>query len=127
MGRYALSKSRILRARDDFHAAFNARVKEARGPLIIFSRPNDLPHPRMGIQTSRRVGNAVHRNRIRRLLREAFRLMQHDFPRGYDWVVVVRPHDPLMLADYQRILSAALVKLHNAWERRQKATKGDDE
>jgi ribonuclease P protein component len=52
------------------------------------------------------------------LLREAFRLMQHDFPRGYDLVIVVRAHEPLMLADYQKILSGAAVKLHNVWQRR---------
>lgn len=67
----------------------------------------------MGIQTGRRVGSAVRRNRIKRLLREAFRLMQHDFPRGYDLVIVVRPHEPLILAEYQRILSALMVKVHN--------------
>ena len=44
--------------------------------------------------------------------------MQHDLPRGYDLVVVVRPHEPLLLADYQRILSSAAVKLHGVWSRR---------
>ena len=51
-------------------------------------------------------------------VRESFRLMQHDLPRGYDFVVVVRPHDPLMLADYQRLMSGMFVKLHGAWQRR---------
>jgi ribonuclease P protein component len=115
-----------LRARADFHAVFEARVKESRGPLAIFARPNDLPHARIGIQTSRRVGTAARRNRIKRLLREAFRHMQHDFPRGYDLVIVVRPHEPLLLADYQRLLSAAVVKLHNAWIRRQRGTGAEE-
>jgi ribonuclease P protein component len=44
--------------------------------------------------------------------------MQHDLPRGYDFVVVVRPHEPLMLADYQRLLSALVVKLHRKWGER---------
>ena len=113
---YTLPKSHILRSRHDFNAVFGARVKQARGPLLIFARPNDRPHPRIAIQTSVRVGTAVRRNRIRRLLREAFRLMQHDLPRGYDVVIVVRPHEPLMLADYQRLLSGGLVKLHQVWE-----------
>ena len=65
-----------------------------------------------------RVGIAVRRNRIRRLLREAFRLMQHDFPRGYDLLIVVRPHEPLLLADYQKALSGAGAKLHQTWSRR---------
>jgi ribonuclease P protein component len=117
---HTLPKSHTLRAPRDFDAVFAARVKESRGPLTILARPNDLPHARLAIQTSRRVGNAVRRNRIRRLLREAFRLMQHDLPRGrgYDLVIVVRPHEPLILADYQRLLSGMIVKLHNAWQRR---------
>ncbi len=109
---YTFPRSHRLRSRADFHAVFEARIKESRGPLTINALPNDMPHPRMGIQISRRVGTAVRRNRIKRLLREAFRLMQHDFPRGYDLVVVVRAHEPLILAEYQRILSALLVKLH---------------
>ena len=40
---------------------------------------------------------------------------------GYDLVVVVRGHEPLPLAEYQRLLSGAAVKLHNAHQRRQRA------
>ena len=39
------------------------------------------------------------RNRIRRLIRESFRLLQHDLPRGYDFVVTLRPHEPLAQAE----------------------------
>jgi ribonuclease P protein component len=101
-----------LRSKRDYDAVFDARTRESRGPLSVGARPNDLPHCRFGMSVSRKVGTAVRRNRIRRLLREAFRLMQHDLPRGYDLVVVVRPHEPLILAEYQRLLSAMAVKLH---------------
>jgi ribonuclease P protein component len=115
---YGFPKLLHLRSPAEFEAVYHPRMRESRGPLTIYALPNSLGHPRLGLSTSRKVGNAVRRNRIRRLLREAFRLLQHDFPRGYDIVIVPRPHEPLLLADYQRILSAALVKLHNAWEKR---------
>lgn len=104
---------------------FDARTRESRGPLTGHARPNDLPHARLGMSVNRKVGNAVKRNRIRRLIRESFRLMQHDFPAGYDLVVVVRPHPPLALAEYQRLLSGIMVKLHNLWRGRGKPVDRD--
>jgi hypothetical protein len=52
------------------------------------------------------------------MLREAFRLMQHDFPRPYDLVIVVRPHEPIALAEYQGLMVQLVTKLHQAWEAR---------
>jgi ribonuclease P protein component len=118
--RHTFPKSLHLRSPVEFAAVYDAKVRESRGPVLVYALPNELGFPRLGLSTSRKVGTAVRRNRIRRLLREAFRHMQHDFPRGYDLVVVVRPHEPLPLAEYQRILSGTAVKLHNAWQRRQR-------
>jgi ribonuclease P protein component len=115
---YALPKSRHLRLPAEFSAVYEAKTRESRGPLTVYAMPNGLRNPRLGMSVSRKVGTAVRRNRIRRLIRESFRLLQHDLPQGYDLVIVVRPHEPLMLADYQKILSAVLVKLHNTWSKR---------
>ena len=116
--RHTFPKSRRMRLPAEFSAVYEARVRESRGPLTVYARPNDLPHPRLGLSVSRKVGTAVRRNRIKRRVRESFRLLQHDLPQGYDLLVVVRPHEPLLLADYQKLLSAMLVKLHNTWTRR---------
>jgi ribonuclease P protein component len=118
---YSFGRDKRLSGKLRFAAVFDARVRESRGPLTIYALPNTLQHPRLGISISRRVGSAPRRNRIKRMIREAFRLMQHDFPRGYDVVVVPRPHDPLILAEYQRILGGALVKLHASWLKRERA------
>lgn len=104
---------------------YGARVRKARGPLTVFARPNELAHPRLGLSIGRRVGKAVARNTVKRRLREAFRHVQHDLPRGYDVVVTVIPHVPLMLADYQRLLTACLVALHQEWEKRAAREKGN--
>jgi ribonuclease P protein component len=115
---YRYTKSHRLAGRGVFKGVMDRRVKDNRGPLTIFAAPNELGHPRLGISIGRPVGTAVVRNRIKRLLREAFRHLQHDFPRGYDLVVLVRRHQPLLLADYQRALSGAMVKLHKRWSER---------
>jgi ribonuclease P protein component len=112
---YRYSRKLRLQHSLEFQAVYAGKVRESRGPLTVFAIPNDLGHPRLGLSVGRKVGTAPKRNRIKRLLREAFRLMQHDLPRGYDLVINVRPHDVALLADYQRMLSAAVVKLHAKW------------
>jgi ribonuclease P protein component len=116
--RYTFRPAHRLRLPREFSAVYEARTRETRGPLTVYALPNELSHPRLGMSVSRKVGTAVRRNRIRRLIRESFRLLQHDLPQGYDLVVVVRPHEPLMLAEYQKLLSALVVKLHRAWQAR---------
>jgi ribonuclease P protein component len=123
---YTFPKShRLVHARE-FDAVYAAKVRESRGPLTVFAMPNELGHPRLGLSVPRRVGTAPKRNRIKRLLREAFRLLRHDWPRGYDLVVNVRPHETALLADYQRMLSGMMVRLHKTWERRQAESKDEE-
>jgi len=115
---YTFPKSHRLSGRLQFSAVFDAKVRESRGPLTMYALPNDIGHARLGISISRRVGTAPRRNRIKRLLRESFRLLQHDLPRGYDLVIVVRPHEPLILAEYQKLLMALVLRVHRAWKKR---------
>jgi ribonuclease P protein component len=121
--RLTFPRSRRLHSREDFSAVYDAKVRESRGPLLIYARPNALPYPRLGMSTSRKVGAAPRRNRIRRLIREAFRHLQHDLPPGYDLLVVLRPHEPLGGDKYRELLSSAAKALHATWERRANAAK----
>jgi ribonuclease P protein component len=121
--RYRFTHAHRLHGAPAFSAVFAARARKVVGPLVVHAKPNDLHHPRLGLSVPRRVGNAVVRNRIKRLLREAFRLLQHDFPHGYDVVVAVRPSEPSAtptLADYQRMLFNALRSLHLQWQHRRR-------
>ena len=59
--------------------------------LYAFPREEDAEGPRLGLSVSRRVGGAVERNRVKRVLREAFWEEAERLPSGSDYVVVARP------------------------------------
>jgi ribonuclease P protein component len=100
-----------IRTRREFDAIFVRKQRAFEGPLGMYAAENSLPYCRMGIVMSRRVGTAVRRNRIKRMLRESFRLCQHSLPPGFDLLVVPRPHEPLSLEDYKTLFTALARKV----------------
>ncbi len=83
---------RVLAA-GDFARVFAARRTAAAGSIVLHACPaaHDPTAVRLGLSVSRRVGNAVVRNRWKRRLREAFRVVRPRLPPGNDFVIVVRP------------------------------------
>lgn len=88
----------------DFKRAYDLRLRRDLGFASMLGAPNGLGHPRLGISISRRVGTAVKRNRIKRLIREAFRLSQHALPAGVDLILQVRPHETRTREAYQQAM-----------------------
>jgi ribonuclease P protein component len=80
-----------LRKKAEYDQVFGRRCSASDAVLVVYARENGLPHPRLGMVVSRRLGNAVARNRWRRLLREAFRLNRPRLPPDVDLVIVPRP------------------------------------
>lgn len=58
--------------------------------LVVYCRKNGLDYNRLGLTTGTKLGHAVVRNRIRRRIREAYRLSESSYALGYDIVVVAR-------------------------------------
>lgn len=106
-----------LSGRRAFADVFAARCRKTVGPLTVHGCANELAYLRIGLSVPRRAGNAVKRNRFKRLLREAFRLCRHEWPVGYDMVVLVRPHEPLTLVEYQRVLAQAVRAVDAQWRK----------
>jgi ribonuclease P protein component len=79
-----------LRSRGQFERVFKTGERfDGEGFLLIAAR-NDVGRGRLGLAVSRRIGNAVARNRVRRLLREAFR-QQPERGTAVDLVIVAKP------------------------------------
>ncbi|MFZ9881790.1 MAG: ribonuclease P protein component [Phycisphaerales bacterium] len=120
--RLRFRRSQRIRGQGSFRQVVHARGRYDVKVLSFHALPNSGTTHRLGISIGRKVGTAARRNRIKRLLRESFRLTQAEHPSGapgpYDLVVVVRPHEPLTLAEYRAHMLAAFAHLDAAWRRR---------
>jgi ribonuclease P protein component len=98
-----------------FNLVYGEGRRTRQGPLVVHARPNDCGHPRLGLSVSKKVGNAVDRNRVKRRLRDAFRHLQDQLPGSYDLVITVQPHDVRSRPDCLQLLQHAAEKLHRKW------------
>lgn len=123
--RYPFPKSHHLRKGAEFDAVYAAKCAKRVGPLRVHGKPNDLGHARLGLSIGRRVGDAAVRNRLKRMLREAFRHLQHELPGAYDLVVVGYAHEPLTGEDYRRLLGDAAARIDREWRKRKQREQDD--
>jgi ribonuclease P protein component len=99
-------KSSRLHRQSDFRRVQSRGRRHTSGPLTIFVMPSE--RSRLGVRTPRAVGSAPRRNKIKRLLREAFRTSDVLTMASVDLLVIVRAHEPMSLADYRAALLGAL-------------------
>ena len=88
MKRYFFKKSQRLLSNDEFKVVLARNCCVSNELVKLYIAENALGSPRLGISVSKACGNAIVRNRLKRLAREAFRLEQHNIPGGYDYLLI---------------------------------------
>jgi ribonuclease P protein component len=89
--KYSLSKNKRLSSNNQFKAILADGYSARDGLLILYMRKNECGYPRLGVSVGKIHGNAVVRNRLKRLLREVFRQNQDRIPAGFDYLFLL-PH-----------------------------------
>lgn len=93
-------EARLLR-RGEFDAVYRDARRRSGRHFTVFYRPNGLERTRLGISVKRALGGSVVRNRIRRRVREIFRLHRREIPAGWD--IVVHPRSSVATAEFNAL------------------------
>ena len=99
---HRLPSWRRLRHKRDFERVYAARCRAGDRRLLVFADVGgESRGTRFGLSVSKKHGNAVCRGRLKRLLREAFRLQQRDLPERLDLVLIPRQGADATLEDFK--------------------------
>lgn len=120
----------VLKENKAFQRCYRKGRFTANGYVCAYFFPNRMPVNRLGITVSKKNGNAVQRNRIKRIVRVAYRLNEDKLPIGYDIVFVGRNDiAEKSSADIEKFICTKLVKEMNSPEKkdpRKKNGRGQD-
>jgi ribonuclease P protein component len=89
---FTFSRKERIKKRKEFTAVYDTGKKKVGNLFVLYGKKNGLPYHRLGITASKKVGNAVTRNRIKRIFRETFRQNKPPVSEGMgiDFVLVAR-------------------------------------
>ncbi len=91
MKRFSFGKDKRLVNNKQFKTVLARNLCATDGFLMLYMAENKYDYPRLGVSVSKSCGNAVVRNRLKRLLREAFRQHALGVPAGFDYLLMISP------------------------------------
>lgn len=104
----------IIKENKEFSRAYHRGRFVSGKFLTVYYLPNKLPYNRIGITTGKKIGNAVIRNRARRIIRAAYRINETAFPIGYDMIFVARSDiSDKKTCDIEAFIKTRLIKEMN--------------
>jgi len=89
--RFSFPKKKRLISNQQFKAVLARSLRLSNGLLTLYMAENDCGYPRLGVSVGKSCGGAIVRNRLKRLLREAFRQSQDVIPAGFDYLLMISP------------------------------------
>lgn len=101
-----MEKKYRLRKNIEFKRVYNGGKNFWNRNLILYIKKNKLEESRLGITITKKIGNAVVRNKIRRRIKELYRLNMHRFKNGYDLIFI--PKKNVVDLSYKELESAFL-------------------
>ena len=96
-----MKETKTVKKNYEFRRMYQKGKSSVGAHLVVYCRPNRREKNRLGVTVSGKLGCAVERNRVRRRIREIFRLNDHRLRQGYDIIVVARGR--AMCADYREL------------------------
>ena len=110
-----LTRPNRLNRKQDFDRLFNAGKAVHETVLSLRAAPNDSQQTRLGFSCGKRVGGAVIRNRARRRLQEAARILLSDIPPGWDILLTVQPKGALASTSEFGVTLRRLLQRRGLW------------
>lgn len=85
-----MKKTQSLKLNRDFRRLYSRGKSFVSGYTVVYASKNRFDENRLGLTVSKSVGKAVKRNRLKRLMRESYRLMEDKIVSGFDIIIVAR-------------------------------------